>query len=98
MSTYKVSAESLTTVAGELSTGAGSISEQLVALKAKVDGLGSEWEGSGNAAFNDLYLQWNDAGYRLQEALLGISAQLTKTAAGYDEAERNATNAASYGH
>lgn len=88
-SSFKVSSDSLGNVSRDLATGAGDISAQLGTLKSKVDNMAADWEGSGNAAFQALYTQFNDAGGKLQEALNGISQMLGKAATHYDEAETN---------
>ncbi|MBD8078739.1 WXG100 family type VII secretion target [Cellulosimicrobium arenosum] len=89
---YRVSAESLAGVSRDLSGGAGEIMSQLDGLKAKVEGLADDWEGSGKAAFTELYRQLDDSGRKVQEALLGISTMLSNVSGHYDEAETTATN------
>ena len=90
---YKVSSEVLSDAAGQLTSGSGEAQELLVRLRKLVDSLGSDWEGAGAGAFNDLYAEFNTAGGQLTEALDGIAAMLSKAAAYYAESESNVANA-----
>ena len=73
--------------------GVGRGQELLTRLRKVVDSLGSDWEGAGAGAFNDLYLEFNTAGGQLTEALDGIASLLSKAAGYYAESETNVANA-----
>ena len=93
MAEIKVTSESLSSVANQLSSGASQIESELSHLKALVNGLVSgEWTGGASDSFLDLYEQWDAAGIQLKESLLGISDQLSKTALAYEESEGNIAN------
>lgn len=87
MAQFKVSSEALNGVSAQLTSGAGELQSRLASLRARVDGLGSEWEGSGSAAFADLYNEFNRAGNDLNDALTGIATMLGKAAGIYAESE-----------
>ena len=93
MAVYKVSSEVLNDAAGKLTSGSGEAQELLSRLRSLVDSLGSEWEGAGAGAFNDLYAEFNQAGGQLTEALDGIAAMLSKAATYYAESEANVASA-----
>ena len=89
MAAIQVTSEELHSVAGHLSTGAGTVHGQLGSLRAQVDGLvGAGWKGGASAQFHDLYTQWNTAGQQLLEALTGISKALETSANNYEQAEQ----------
>ena len=89
MADIKVTSEELRSVAGNLSAGSGTVTEQLEAMKRQVDTLvSSNWQGAASAAFTDLYTQWNTSAAQLRDALDGISAMLTSSAQAYEDTER----------
>jgi len=90
---YKVSSEVLTETAGKLTAGSKEAQDLLDGLRKLVESLGSDWEGAGAGAFNDLYAEFNSAGVQLTESLEGIASMLTKAAAYYAESESNVANA-----
>lgn len=93
MADIKVTSESLSGVANQLSSGAASIESQLSNLKSLVQGLISgDWGGAASQSFNELYEQWDAAGLQLKESLTGISDQLSKAALAYEESENNISN------
>ncbi len=93
MAVYKVSSEVLIETASKLTAGSGEAQELLTRLRHLADSLGSEWEGAGAGAFNDLYAEFNTAGGQLTESLEGIASMLSKAAAYYAESETNVANA-----
>jgi WXG100 family type VII secretion target len=93
MAQYKVSSDSLATAASQLQSGSSDVQTTLSRLRSLVDSLGSEWEGSGSGAFNELYTEFNTAGLKLNESLAGIADLLSKAATYYAESEANVTNA-----
>lgn len=93
MADIKVTSESLSSVANQLSSGAAQIESELSNLKSLVNGLVSgDWTGGASDSFLDLYEQWDAAGIQLKESLMGISDQLSKTALAYEESEGNIAN------
>jgi WXG100 family type VII secretion target len=90
---YKVSSEVLSGAATQLTAGSAEAQELLTRLRKLVESLGSDWEGAGAGAFNDLYTEFNTAGGQLTEALDGIASMLSKAAAYYAESETNVANA-----
>jgi WXG100 family type VII secretion target len=93
MAEIKVTSESLSGVANQLSSGAASIESQLSNLKSLVQGLiAGDWGGAASQSFNELYEQWDAAGLQLKESLTGISDQLSKAALAYEESENNISN------
>ena len=93
MADIKVTSESLSGVANQLSSGAASIESQLSNLKSLVQGLiAGDWGGAASQSFNELYEQWDAAGLQLKESLTGISDQLSKAALAYEESENNIAN------
>ncbi|KAA9149590.1 MULTISPECIES: WXG100 family type VII secretion target [Microbacterium] len=93
MADIKVTSESLSGVANQLSSGAASIESQLSNLKSLVQGLiAGDWGGAASQSFNELYEQWDAAGLQLKESLTGISDQLSKAALAYEESENNISN------
>jgi len=93
MAVYKVSSEVLSGAASQLTSGSTEAQELLTRLRKLVESLGSDWEGSGAGAFNDLYAEFNKAGGDLVEALDGIASMLSKAATYYAESETNVANA-----
>ena len=93
MAVYKVSSEVLSGAASQLTSGSTEAQELLTRLRKLVESLGSDWEGSGAGAFNDLYAEFNKAGGDLVEALDGIASMLSKAANYYAESETNVANA-----
>ncbi|UCR89974.1 WXG100 family type VII secretion target [Mycetocola spongiae] len=93
MANIRVSSESLHQASSRLQSGAGEINGLLSQLRSVVDGLGSEWEGTGSAAFTSLYEQFNRAGLELNESLDGISVLLGRAGDYYTESEANVTRA-----
>lgn len=88
MAEIRVTSESLSGVAGQLSSGSQSIESQLSNLKALVDGLvGGDWSGSASQSFSELYAQWDQAGLQLKESLQGISELLNQASLSYEDSE-----------
>ena len=88
MAEIRVTSESLSGVAGQLSSGSQSIESQLSNLKALVDGLvGGDWSGSASQSFSELYSQWDQAGLQLKESLQGISDLLNQASLSYEDSE-----------
>ncbi|WP_062303065.1 WXG100 family type VII secretion target [Demequina subtropica] len=93
MADIKVTSESLSSVANQLSGGATQIESHLAQLKSMVSGLvAGDWSGAASQSFMDLYEQWDTAGIQLKESLSGIADQLAKTALAYEESEGNIAN------
>jgi WXG100 family type VII secretion target len=93
VASYKVSSDVLASTSAQLAAGSSDVNAELSRLRKLVESLGSEWEGSGAGAFNDLYTEFNTAGAQLTEALDGISSLLNKAAGYYAESETNVANA-----
>lgn len=90
MAEIKVTSESISSVANQLSSGAGEIESQLSNLKSLVSGLvAGDWGGAASQSFMELYEQWDTAALQLKESLQGISDHLAKTALAYEESESN---------
>lgn len=88
MAEIRVTSESLSGVAGQLSSGSQSIESQLTNLKSLVDGLvGGDWSGTASQSFNELFLQWDQAALQLKESLQGISELLNQASLSYDDSE-----------
>ena len=88
MAEIRVISESLSGVAGQLSSGSQSIESQLTNLKSLVDGLvGGDWSGSASQSFNELYSQWDQAAIQLKESLQGISDLLNQASLSYEDSE-----------
>mgnify|MGYP001407240816 CR=1 FL=1 len=88
MAEIRVTSESLSGVAGQLSSGSQSIESQLTNLKSLVDGLvGGDWSGSASQSFNELYSQWDQAAIQLKESLQGISDLLNQASLSYEDSE-----------
>jgi WXG100 family type VII secretion target len=84
----RVTSESLSGVAGQLSSGSQSIESQLTNLKSLVDGLvGGDWSGTASQSFNELFLQWDQAALQLKESLQGISELLNQASLSYEDSE-----------
>ena len=88
MAEIRVTSESLSGVAGQLSSGSQSIESQLSNLKSLVDGLvGGDWSGSASQSFNELYSQWDQAAIQLKESLQGIGELLNQASLSYEDSE-----------
>ena len=88
MAEIRVTSESLSGVAGQLSSGSQSIESQFTNLKSLVDGLvGGDWSGSASQSFNELYSQWDQAAIQLKESLQGISDLLNQASLSYEDSE-----------
>lgn len=88
MAEIRVTSDSLSGVAGQLSSGSQSIESQLTNLKSLVDGLvGGDWSGSASQSFNELYSQWDQAAIQLKESLQGISDLLNQASLSYEDSE-----------
>ena len=84
----KVTAEDLSSLSGQVNSGAQSISDQLATLMARVNDLvGSGWEGAASGQFNTLYTEWNTSAGQLNKALEGISQLLANAAQAYTQTE-----------
>ena len=93
MADIRVTSESLSGVAGQLSSGSQSIETQLTNLKSLVDGLiGGDWNGAASQSFNELYGQWDQAAIQLKESLQGISELLNHAALSYEDNENQVTS------
>ena len=88
MAEIRVTSESLSGVAGQLSSGSQSIESQLTNLKSLVDGLvGGDWSGTASQSFNELFLQWDQAALQLKESLQGSSELLNQASLSYEDSE-----------
>lgn len=94
MTNLKVTASELETVSQQLKNGSLDIENRLLTLHSLVQNLiNTSWNGVASNQFNELYQQWNLAGKSLQEALDGISLQLSYAAQNYQQTEENIARA-----
>lgn len=94
MAEIKVTSDDLRNVSSQLSSGSTEITTRMSSMRSLVEGVVSGgWQGAGSQSFNDLYQQWNTAGTQLQEALTGISTQLSKAAEAYETTEDSVQSA-----
>jgi WXG100 family type VII secretion target len=90
----RVTPEELSGVAGQLSSGAGTIDATLSQLAARVAPLGSAWAGTGQARFMALWAQWNTSSRQLHQALTDISTLMQRASIAY--ADNDAAVGASF--
>jgi WXG100 family type VII secretion target len=85
----RVTPDDLRSVSGNLSSGAGSIQEQLTQMRNQVQALvDGQWEGAASGSFRDLYDKWNASAANLHEALMGISSLLHDTGDVYETTDQ----------
>ncbi len=88
MAYIKVTAEELSSIAGQLKTAAGNIQAENGRAMTQVQGLvGSGWEGAASQQFNDLFTQWKTSADGVQKSLDGIGQLLTRAGQVYTDTE-----------
>ena len=88
MSYLKVTAEELLSVSGQLNAAANAILEENGRAMAQVNSLvGAGWVGAASQQFNALFTQWKTGADQVQEALHGISQQLSGAGDAYQQTE-----------
>lgn len=85
MTYIEVSAEELTTVAGNFASSSQNIGEQLATLGSQVSGM--PWKGQAQATFDELWSEWHSSWAQLQNALDGIGQLLGDAANLYIQTE-----------
>lgn len=83
----KVTPAQLAAVSGQLSGGAGSIESTLGQLGSNVAPLGTDWAGSAQARFTQLWDQWQSSQRQLHAALTEISGLMNKASGRYEDNE-----------
>ena len=84
-----VTPEDITTVAGQVASGASDIESQRAALLAKIQGLGDSWQGPAASALQELYAKWDSDARALMDTLTEISQAMQQAATRYEETESN---------
>jgi ESAT-6 family protein len=87
MARITVTPEEITTVAGQVASGASDIESQRGALLTKIQGLGDSWQGPAASALQELYARWDHDARALMETLTEISQAMRQAAIRYDETE-----------
>jgi WXG100 family type VII secretion target len=88
MTVIKVTAESLHSVASQLKSGSGEVSQRLESMRSQVQNLvDSDWSGAASNSFQDLYREWNDGARKVKEALDGVAQMLDQAARIYQDTE-----------
>lgn len=85
--TLKVTPQVLHEAAGDCTTTAAEIHDDLADLKSYVLFLVGEWRGVASTSFNELMLDFDRCGKSLEEALTGIGSGLTQNAVNYVDNE-----------
>lgn len=88
MQGFRVTPEQLTHLSSRVGGSAGQIDRELRSLDGTLAPLGSDWAGTAQARFTELYRQWQDGARQLHNALEGISQLLGQAGTHYAEAER----------
>jgi WXG100 family type VII secretion target len=95
MQGFRVTPEQLSHLSSRVSGSAGQIDRELRSLDGTLAPLGSDWAGTAQQRFTELYRQWQDGARQLHQALDGISQLLGQAGSHYADAER--AIAASFG-
>lgn len=91
----RVTPEQLSSVSGQLMSGASNIESILGTLEGQVAPLGSDWAGVGQARFLELWQQWQTSSRQLEQALQEISVLMGRASGVY--ADGDASVAAMFG-
>jgi WXG100 family type VII secretion target len=83
----RISPEQLASIASQVGNGAASIESQLRQLSAQVAPLGSDWAGTAQARFQELWAEWQRDAAGLQRALQGIAGLMTNASRRYAATE-----------
>lgn len=88
MSRIEVTAEELRTVSGQLQHAATAIQDENSRAMSQVQGLvGAGWSGAASDSFHQLFQQWKQGADQVQDALHGISQQLSGAGDAYQQTE-----------
>jgi WXG100 family type VII secretion target len=83
----RVTWQELSETGNRVTSGKNDITQQLAGLKAAIDNLGGNWQGSASTAYNQLYQQWNTSATSLFQSLEGIANMLKQAATAYEQTE-----------
>jgi WXG100 family type VII secretion target len=83
----KVLPEQLAQISAQLASGAASIDGTNSQLAANVAPLGSDWAGTAQARFQELWAQWQRSSQQLNESLNGISQLMAQASGGDGDTE-----------
>jgi WXG100 family type VII secretion target len=82
-----VTPEQLQTISGQLASGESEIESILNTLAGNVAPLHTDWTGTAQAQFEELWTQWQKDAAGLREALEGISRLTAQAATAYAQTE-----------
>jgi 6 kDa early secretory antigenic target len=88
MANITVTPEQLSSISQQLTSGAGTIEGTLTQLGNLVSPLHSEWQGAAQAAFENLWNEWQTSARNLHDALTGIARLTGQAAANYEQTEQ----------
>ncbi len=83
----RVTPEQLSGVSSQLTGGASSIEATLTQLESQVAPLGSDWAGTGQARFLELWQQWQTSSKQLEQALAEIAVLMGKASGVYADGD-----------
>jgi WXG100 family type VII secretion target len=87
----RVTPEQLHAIGAQLNAGAANIESINSQLQSQVAPLGSDWAGTAQARFQELWAEWQRSSKGLQEALHGISRMMGAAGTNYASTEADNT-------
>ncbi|MHB8190861.1 MAG: WXG100 family type VII secretion target [Ferrimicrobium sp.] len=87
-----VTPEQLQSISMQLTSGEDQIDSILSQLRTAVAPLGSDWVGTAQVQFEDLWTQWQNQARGLHEALSGIAQLTLRAAEAYSQTEQSITS------
>jgi WXG100 family type VII secretion target len=83
----RVTPEQLQAISAQLNAGAANIESINSQLQSQVAPLGSDWAGTAQVRFQELWAEWQRSSRGIQEALHGISRLMGTASANYADTE-----------
>ncbi len=86
--TFTTTVPEMRAAASHVADVAAAITARLSDLEHKLSPLVDTWKGDAASSFHNLKEQWHTDAQQLQNALMEISAGLTRTTSNYEQAEQ----------
>lgn len=87
-----VTPQQLQEIAGQLNSGASEVESILGQLASLVSPLGSDWVGTAQAQFEELWAQWQRDAAGIHQALTGIAQLTLQAGSQYEQTEQAITS------
>lgn len=89
-----VTPEDLQTQSSQVAAGSQQVSDIVSGLMSQVSDLASRWQGSGSAAFQQLFDEWQQGALMTKQGMDGIAQFLSQASAAYAETDQKVQTAA----